>query len=220
MQLREITEYQKPREKFIHNGVEFLSEIELLALILNSGSKHKDVLHLAHNIYALYESKKRAPHKNELKQIQGVGDIKAMQICALFELAKRLPKQKMNGKSMTTASKIYEYTKHEFDQHREEFHILLLDTQLRAIGYKKIFSGTLDSITIHPREVFATAIEHLAHSIILLHNHPSNNPEPSDADIHITKKFITVGDIIGIPVLDHIIVTQSNYYSFSQHNLM
>jgi DNA repair protein RadC len=220
MQLREIPKQQKPREKFIHNGIESLSEIELIALILNSGSKTQDVLHLATKIYKIYDDKKRAPHKNELKSIQGIGDVKAMQICALFELTKRLQRRKTIGESMTTAHKIHEHVKHEFNQEREEFHIMMLNTQLCVIGYKKIFAGTLDSITIHPREVFATAIENLAHSIILLHNHPSNNPQPSDADIEITQKLIRIGDIMGIPVLDHIIIADNSYYSFSQHNLM
>ena len=206
----------RPREKFASFGADALSDEELLALVLNSGSKHEDVLTLSQKVVKLFTALNRVPTKSELQRIKGIGPVRATQVQAIFALSKKLRKKRPDSVIFSSSNRIFEVFRDEFPDDVEEFHVLLLDTQLRMKGYKKVFKGTLDSITIHPREVFSYALEQSAHSIVLLHNHPSGNCEPSDADLQITRNFIKIGDMLGIPVLDHVIIGAQDFWSYAQ----
>lgn len=213
MKLRELPPSQKPRERLLSQGVASLSEIELISLIIQSGTQQKDVFALAQHIISKLGQDTTI---SELKSIPGIGTAKACQILALIEFGKR---RKKNFKTAfaSNAKTIYSLFGHLKDQYREEFVVLFLNTKLGIISHETVFTGTLDSVTVHPREIYFRAIKHLAHSIIVLHNHPSGNPAPSQSDTSITEHLKKAGDIIGIPLLDHIIIGNESYYSYAEN---
>ncbi len=219
MQLRELPHSQKPRERMINEGIGVLSDIELLSIILKSGNRRYDVFSLAQQVLKLLQQEQHSVTLEQLLNIQGIGIAKASQILALFEFAKRRKKTIYKKEKITSAKTIYTLYNDFFTQsYREEFLVVFLNTQLEIIDQEVLFSGTQDAITIHPREIYFRAIKHLAHSIIILHNHPSGNSQPSTADLDITKRLEQVGDLVGIPLVDHIIIGENSYWSWAEQH--
>ncbi len=217
MTIKEIKEDERPRERLLNKGKEYLSINELLSIILSSGTKNKNVKDLSLEIlnnYTLDELKE--VEVNNLIKINGIGKVKAITLIASIELGKRIyMKEPTINKKLSTPKEIYNETKYLFNNLKQEhFYCLYFNTKQELIGKKLLFIGTINKSTIHPREVFKEAYKLSAYSIVCLHNHPSNDTNPSKADDYLTKDLIQIGKIQGIPLLDYIIVGENNYYSY------
>lgn len=223
MRIKDLTKEDKPREKLIKNGPKNLTNSELLAIILRTGSKKEDVLKLSNNIFKKYDLKSLSRKKTSTLQKElGIGEAKACQIIASFELGRRLSAFKKEDKvKINTAKDIAKIFVPEMGSLKKE-HLkgIYLDARRNIIKEETIFVGTLNESLIHPREIFQIALEENSAAIILLHNHPSGNPTPSSFDIEITKEITQVGEIMGIPLLDHIIIGDNKYFSLKEKSLL
>lgn len=219
--IRELPEDERPREKLVRCGVDSLSNSELLAILLRSGTKNMSALELANKLLSLdKEGISFLSHciPEELSLVKGIGPAKACQIIAAIELGKRIatkPKDnKVNISSPKDVSVLFmeemRYFKKEF------FKVLLLNTKNEIIMIDEVSIGNLNSAIVHPREVFKNAIKKSASTIILIHNHPSGNPQPSREDIELTDRLVEAGKILGIEVLDHIIIGDGVFSSLKE----
>jgi len=220
MKIKDINEDERPRERLINKGKESLSINELLSIILSTGTKNKNVKDLSLEIlnnYSLDELKDI--EINNLIKINGIGIVKAITLISAIELGKRIyMKEPTINKKLVTPEEIYNETKYLFNNLKQEhFYCLYFNTKQELIGKKLLFIGTINNSTIHPREVFKEAYKLSAYSIVCLHNHPSNDTHPSKADDYLTNSLIQIGKIHGIPIIDHIIVGENNYYSYYDH---
>lgn len=225
--MKEIREENRPYEKCMRYGATQLTDIELLAVLLRTGAKGMSVLELAREILTLKSGEESLLNihnltLNKLKQIKGVGKVKAVQILCLSELAKRLSKESAkDGVMFENPSSIVEYYKEEMrHQKQENMKLLMLDTKSKLIGEKNISKGTVNAALITPRELFIEALACGAVYIILLHNHPSGDPTPSKNDIMLTQRVKEAGEIVGIHLLDHIVIGNNCYVSLMERQLI
>jgi len=216
--LRDFHDIDKPRERIKSVGATALKERDLIAAIIGRGVPGHDVNAIATDIHHLLEKKGGDVSHAELMEIQGVGETKAAQILAAFELARRYLDRK--GRRITTPADVALMTMDIAKQQQEHFITFTLDGAGQIIERHPITKGILNHSPVHPREVFAPAIEERAASVILVHNHPSGNPEPSSADIEITRMLKDAGDLLGIEVLDHVIVTAKDHVSLKERGLL
>ena len=213
----------RPREKLIKNGPKTLSDSELLAIILRTGNKRENVLNVANKLFSKHNVKSLSRLGiGTLKKELGIGDAKACQIVACFELGRRLARFKEDKKpSIKNAKDIAKIFIPEMSSlKKEHFKGIYLDSRKKIIKEETIFIGSLNESVIHPREIFQIALNENAAALILIHNHPSGDPKPSGQDIEITKELIKAGDILGIPVLDHIIIGDKKYFSMREKGLI
>ncbi len=219
--LKEVLKSELPREKLIQFGPEILSDSELFAVMLGTGTKDENVFSMSSRI--LEEIKiHNLPRKNysNLIKINGINKAKACLLIASFELSKRALLDESEKKKISCAKDVFEMIKHDFMRWREERCIVLvLNRRNEVISEKTISIGTLDSNVIHPREIFRIVIEENGASLILVHNHPSGNPEPSDEDIKITKQVKAASKMMGIDFLDHVIIG-NKYFSMREENII
>lgn len=221
--MKTLPKRERPREKLLMYGVDSLSNIELLAIILRTGSKKETALELSRKVLSLNESISflKDISIEELKSIKGIGEAKASEILATIELGKRISLDTNFYKKIKSSTDIGNYLVDLMGNYKQEyFNIILLDTKNNIIGVKNISKGSLNSTIVHPREVFKEAVKKSTASLILAHNHPSGETDPSKEDIGITKKLLEVGNIVGINVLDHIIIGQNKYFSFKEEGLI
>lgn len=223
-QIQEITQEQKqPREKLIEQGPDVLKNYELLAILLSTGYNGENVLELAARILQEYGSKAIIKEKNvnRLMDDLGIPPVKACQIIASFELGRRFFMED-TGRMPTIRSSedVFSYTKEISKFSKEQFRGLYLNARNKLIHDEVISIGTLTANLVHPREVFQPAIEFLAAAIILVHNHPSGDPEPSEDDIKVTRQLVEVSGIMGFDVLDHIIVGKERYVSMRDRKII
>jgi len=218
MRIKDISEENRPRERMEKQGVSVLSDSELLAVILQKGTRQENVIDMSNRLISKYGvSKLSSCSLKELQKINGIGKAKASQILALFEFNKRHNLAKQNGKPIKSAKDVFEYCHPKLNgADKEHFMILHLDTRNRIIKDEIVSVGTLNSSLIHPREVFKSAIKESANSVILVHNHPSGEPDPSNEDEDITEKIFDAGELLNIQVLDHVIIGDNKYYSFKE----
>ena len=218
--IRDLPETARPYERCLDSGPEVLSDMELLAVLLRSGTQGCSSLELARKVLTLcpYEeglgglSHLTIP---ELIQIQGIGPVKAVQICCAGELSKRIArKQHMRRPQFRDAESIAEYYMENL-RHCEQEHVfgMMLDTRNRLLGEEEISRGTVNQSLFSPRELFLKALSFHAVHVILVHNHPSGDVTPSREDLEITGQAFKAGELIGIPLLDHIIVGDRCYTS-------
>ena len=220
--IKDIPRPDRPREKLIKKGPKALKKEELLAIILRTGLKGKNAIQVANDILIKYGNKKfLLASYQELRNIKGVGPTKAAQILAAIELGSRLfkekPEQEIYIHSPEDTIKIISNIK---NNKKENFVALYLDARNKLIYQETISIGSLNASIVHPREVFEPAIQYLAAQIILAHNHPSGDTEPSEEDLKITKRLIEAGEILGIEVLDHIIIAKNDFCSFKERGLL
>ena len=223
MKIKSLPLGDRPREKLIKNGPKTLSDSELLAIILRTGNKEENVLSLSNKLFKRYNIKSLSRvGMNNLKKELGVGEAKACQIIACFELGRRLARFRGDKKfSVKNAKDIARIFIPEMGSlKKEHFKGIYLDSRKRIIREETVFIGSLNESVIHPREIFEIALNENAAALILLHNHPSGDPKPSSEDIEITKELVKAGDILGIPVLDHIIVGSNRYVSLKEKGLI
>jgi len=218
--IKDLPKVERPREKLIRYGPEKLSNSELLAILLRSGKKGENVVELAGKILKRFRADK-LPYLtfDELKEYPGLGPAKACEIVACFELGKRLLKGK-KARIYLEPKEVWEELKDIKDNKKEHFVIFYLDSRNQEIKREIISVGSLNANLVHPREVFEPAVRNLAAQIILAHNHPSGDPEPSEDDLTITKRLVEAGKIMGIEVIDHIIVVKDGFLSFRDRNLI
>ena len=214
--MKEIPLIERPRERLKEVGVENLTNIELLSIILKTGLKNKNVNDLSIEILNKYSLEDlREISIVELKQIQGIGEVKAIEVIASIELGKRIFLQEEKRKKLETPYDIWKDARYLFTGKKQEyFYCYYFNNKQELIKKKELFKGTINSSVTHVREVFKEAYKVSATSIVCLHNHPSNDTTPSKADISFTNTLIKTGEIQGIPVVDHIIVGDTKYYSF------
>lgn len=218
-------EDERPREKLIKFGSEVLTNAELIAILINNGTKNKSAVDLSKELLSKYENKLFELTKCELesfKSLDGIGDAKAAILSAAFELGKRIKIENLNLKDkITSPEKIAQYFIQKLSSETvEKFYAVYLSTANKIIKEKLISTGTLNASLVHPREVFKTAVSVSANSIILVHNHPSGNTRPSNSDISITNQLVKAGKLMDIQILDHLIIAGNKFYSFKSEGLI
>ncbi len=203
-----------PREKLVKFGAAHLTDLELLQLLIGSGNKQASAERIAKRILRLLNEKGSSITYEEISNIQGMGPAKTSEIIALFELGRRylMPADRLKIENAETAAEQLGYLR---NKKQECFVVLTLDGANRLIDNAIVFQGTLNESLVHPREIFAKAIEDRAAKIIVAHNHPSGNLEPSFEDAEVTKKLKEAGRLMGIELLDHIIIGKSGYRSMN-----
>ena len=223
MKVKEMEVEQRPREKALRNGLESLNDLELVALILQSGNKNRSVFEIASDVLKESEglSKLMQMHVNTLMQIPGIREVKALQLLASVELSKRVFKSKAYHASILKPEDVIEWFEFEYGALNQEcFIALYLDTKSKLISHRVLFKGTLNESTVHPREVFKEAVQRGSANIIVCHNHPSGDPNPSKEDINITIRLKECGRIMGIELLDHIIIGNNKYVSLKEKGII
>ena len=223
MKFKSIPQEEKPRERLEKYGVENLSNEELLAIILKTGSKKQNVKELANNILCAYKSIKNLKDLriNNLIKIDGIGRVKAIELLASLELGRRVYEDNkyQNLVKLTSPATIIDYFHTEYkDKKQEIFTVLYLDNQKNYLDKKELFKGTVNYSLVHPREIFKEAYLLSASYIVCIHNHPSGDATPSKNDIELTRKIKELGILHGITLMDHIVIGDNNYYSFYEDN--
>ncbi|MFA6569881.1 MAG: DNA repair protein RadC [Bacteroidota bacterium] len=222
--IRNWRQDERPRERLATHGSESLSDAELLAILISSGTKGFSALDAGRDLLEKYSSLSNLAScdLSELKKTKGLGPAKAVKLVAAFEIAKRVKAEPFSSKkNIRTPADIANYYIPKFHgEKKEKFYTLLLSSANKIIREVQVSEGTLNGSTVHAREVFKIAISESAASIILMHNHPSGSPEPSPEDIGITKQLVEAGNIVGIKVLDHLIIAGDSYTSFVQRGLL
>ena len=217
-------ESERPREKVMLHGIGSLSDAELIAILLRTGSGKITALDLAKIVVRDFQTLdylSSRPYR-DLRQYKGLGNVKAITLAAAFELGRRSAALHRNERFQICSPEdvVQRFQPLLQDLHHEVFKVLLLDSANHLLRDETITTGILNSSLVHPREVFRVAILEPAAGIILLHNHPSGNPEPSSEDLQITRQITEAGKIVGIPVHDHIIIALDKFTSFAEKGLL
>ncbi|MBI5167456.1 MAG: DNA repair protein RadC [candidate division NC10 bacterium] len=220
--MRDIPEVDRPREKLAKRGPTALSNTELLAIILGSGTKGENVLQVAEGLLKKYGGKSLPQiDLEELMQNKGLGKARACQLLACFELGRRLLVKQEEEFVIRSPEDVYEATKDTLrGAKKEHFLALYLNARNQLIKKETISIGSLNANIVHPREVFHPAVGEAAASVILVHNHPSGDTEPSKDDIALTRRLVEAGRIMGIEVLDHIIVGNKKFSSLKDRGII
>lgn len=222
--LRHLPPEERPRERLLRGGAESLSLSELLAILLATGTKGKSVLNLAQEILLRFQGLQGLLEASiaELEEIKGIGTAKAIMLKAALEIASRARGKMQQPKaSIDSPRDVYEMVKETMVSAKQEMLMVLLrDVRGKVIQQEIVGVGTLNQVLIHPREVFFPAVRHKAHSLILVHNHPSGDPTPSRADLDLTQLLLQSSKVMGIALDDHIIVGAGKYVSLREDNLL
>jgi DNA repair protein RadC len=220
MRIKEMEKIELPREKLEKYGPERLTNAELLAILLRTGTEEHNVLELSKKILRKYEGQAISTATVEqLQEIHGLGIAKACEIVACFELGRRFLKDKKYS-LLLTPQDVWRELEDIRASKREHFVVFYLDARNQAVKRDIVSMGTLNNSIVHPREVFEAAIQHSAAYILIAHNHPSGTPQPSDEDLHVTRRLQQAGEILGIQLVDHVIVTISEHWSFKEKGLL
>jgi len=227
--MREMAPADRPRERLLNQGANALRTSELLAILLRTGTSGRPVLELADFLLAHFgslEALSRAP-VGELAKIKGVGQAKAIGLKAAFALAARLARSEAEARAMETAEDVARLLGEEMRLlDYESVRVICLNTKHMVLAVEEISRGTLNESLLHPREAFRPALARQAHAVILVHNHPSGDSRPSDADLHITRRMKQAGELLQIELLDHVILgapragDEKNFFSFKNEGLL
>jgi len=215
---------ERPRERLLEDGPQHLSEAELLGILIGKGTRNKTAIDLGRELLERYESLPRlfSRSPSELMLVKGVGAAKAAILSAAFELVRRVQSGKDTDKP--TFKKSSDVATHYLpllrDLRKEVFKVLLLNRANRLVKEVSVSEGTLDASIVHPRDVFREALLEPAAAVILIHNHPSGNPSPSEEDLRITRQLVEAGRLLGIKVLDHIILAGDVHRSLADEGLI
>ncbi|MCB9362721.1 DNA repair protein RadC [Candidatus Woesearchaeota archaeon] len=213
MFISEMRPDQRPRERLLSSGTKELTDAELLAIILGKGTPQAPVLDIAHHLLSRFGLARLAGLSvAELSSLQGIGKVKAMQLLSVFELQRRIKRGVPDR--IQSPKDVYRLCGPKYEHlDKEHFVVLLLDTKHQVLREEVVSVGTLSASIVHPREVFKSAIKESAHGIILLHNHPSGDAEPSEEDRDITDQLVQAGELLGIEIIDHIIIGNGSFHS-------
>lgn len=222
--IKDLPAGERPRERLLKNGPAALSDAELLAILIRTGSREDTAVQIAEKILTRLGDLAELPRRTveEFCGIKGLGPAKAVTVVAAVELAKRIssrlrPEAATVSSPADAAALVMEEMRHHL---REHFRAVLLDTKNRVISVEDISIGSLNASLIHPREVFRPAIQKASASLILVHNHPSGDPTPSREDMDVTRRLHEAGKLIGIEVLDHIVIGDGRFVSFREKGLL
>ncbi|MEB3100379.1 RadC family protein [Ferviditalea candida] len=222
--LRDVPKEERPRERMLQHGAQALSNAELLAILLRTGTFSESAVGLAHRVLMESGGLRNLTDlsTDQLMAIKGIGTAKALQIKAGIELGRRLARTAMEQTVKIRSPKDaadYMMESMRYLQ-KEHFVCLFLNTKNQVLAEETLSMGSLNASIVHPREVFRAAIKKSSASIICLHNHPSGDPSPSPEDIHLTRRLVQAGELIGIEVLDHVIIGDRRYVSLKEQGLM
>lgn len=223
VKIKDIPENDRPMERLIENGVETLSNEELIAILLKTGTKDMSAKELSSLLLSKIGGIKKLTNVNfeYLNKFKGIGKSKACILLSALELSKRINKEVDTIKNikLNNTEVVYKYYKDKIgDKKQEYFYCVYLDNQKKVLDDKLLFMGTINYSIVHPREIFKEAYLLGASAIICIHNHPGGNVLPSKQDIEITNNLVEVGKLLGIKVLDHIIICKDKYYSFLENH--
>jgi DNA repair protein RadC len=220
LMIRDFPQDERPRERFIQNGPASLSNHELIAILLRTGTKDEGVLQLSNRLLTNFEGLRllKDATLEEMTEIKGIGQAKAIQILAAVEIGRRITNLNYTDRYVIRSPEDganYVMNDMRFLS-QEHFVCLYLNTKNQVLHKQTIFIGSLNASIVHPREVFREALKRSAASIICLHNHPSGDPAPSREDIEVTKRLVECGKMIGIDVLDHLIIGENKFVSLKE----
>lgn len=222
--LHDLPQEERPRERLREVGIDNLSTQELLALIVERGVPGCNVLTIAQSLLAQFGNLQKIKEASleELQEVKGIGFATACKLKAAFKLGEKvLTKRQTYGQKIETPEDVYGLLRNDLaNKKKEHFKLLSLTSRNHLISIDEISVGSLNANLVHPREVFSPAIANHAAQVILVHNHPSGEIDPSEDDLTITKRLAETGKILGIEVTDHVIVSQNNYLSFKAKNLI
>jgi len=222
MKIKDLPKTDRPREKLIQKGAQNLKDEELLAILLRTGREGKNVLEVAKQILSRYSKKRLLKLSyDDLLKIKGINSAKVCTILAATELVKRaLEKGEETLPIIRSTKDVIAQAVYMRDKTREHLMVIYLNARNEMIFKKPMFIGTLNANLVHPREIFQEALKQNAASVILVHNHPSGDAEPSQDDLEITKRILEAGKIMGIDILDHVIITKNKVFSFKERGLI
>ncbi|MFZ0564972.1 MAG: DNA repair protein RadC [Chlamydiales bacterium] len=215
--MKQLPKEERPRERLRHFGSQALATAELIAVILGSGTKGKSVISLAHELLAKFGSLRELAEASieELCQVKGMGEAKAIQLKASLSLASRLSRK--SKPHITSPHHVYLWIRDLLAHEKKEiFGVILQNIRGQILRWEVVSIGILTRTLVHPREVFVPAIRHHAASLILAHNHPSGDPTPSPQDYHVTRLLVTASQSVGIPIMDHIIIGSRGFISLKE----
>ena len=220
--IKEIPLNDRPREKMAANGAAVLTDAELIAILLRTGTAEKSAIDIASEMTAdggLYKRLAGITRLNELTNIKGLGQAKAATVLAALEIGRRIASAKPIEKiHLSCPQDVADFLMPRLRYAaKEQFVVILLNYKNKVIGTEVVSEGSLSSSIVHPREVYAPAILHHAAAIMVAHNHPSGDPKPSIEDEEVTRQLLRSGKVLGIPMIDHVIIGDGNYYSFLEN---
>mgnify|MGYP003530770101 FL=1 len=220
--IKEIPLNDRPREKMAANGAAVLTDAELIAILLRTGTAEKSAIDIASEMTAdggLYKRLAGITRLNELTNIKGLGQAKAATVLAALEIGRRIASAKPIEKiHLSCPQDVADFLMPRLRYAaKEQFVVILLNNKNKVIGTEVVSEGSLSSSIVHPREVYAPAILHHAAAIMVAHNHPSGDPKPSIEDEKVTRQLLRSGKVLGIPMIDHVIIGDGNYYSFLEN---
>lgn len=225
MSIKFLAEDDRPREKFLLKGRNSVSDAELLAIIMGSGSREESAIDLARRILASVGNNFHELSKlsvKDLMKFNGVGEAKAVSIASALEIGRRRASQEVpERKTIKNSRDIFEFFKpYLSDLQREEFWAVFVNQSNKIIHFSQLTTGGITQSVVDVRTLFKMALEHYATSIFVAHNHPSGNLKPSPEDIRITQQILEAGKILNIKLLDHLIITQNSYFSFADEGML
>ncbi len=225
MSIKFLAEDDRPREKFLLKGKSALSDSELLAIILGSGNNEDSAVELARKILASVDYNWQKLSKLSIKDLmkfKGIGEAKAISVAAALEIGRRKAAQEIPEKEkVTSVNDLYKiFSQYLSDLQTEEFWAIFLNQKNHVIYKTQISKGGISGTLVDVRVIFRMAIEHFATSVVVAHNHPTGNLNPSQADISITRKIKEAGDLLDIKLLDHLIIGENSFFSFSEQGLI
>ena len=209
---------ERPRERLAARGVTALSDTELLTLMLGSGQANRGVERLALEILAVMDGREGVPDTQELMAVAGIGPARASMLAASFEYARR--RLRPSNRRISQPVDVLPLVSHWADRPQEHFLVISLNGAHEVLRLRVVSRGTLDRTIVHPREVFVDPLADRAAAIICAHNHPSGNSDPSVEDRDLTRRLSEAGNLLGIPLLDHVVFTLDGYYSFLENDDM
>ena len=220
--IKEIPLNDRPPEKMAANGAAVLTDAELIAILLRTGTAEKSAIDIASEMTAdggLYKRLAGITRLNELTNIKGLGQAKAATVLAALEIGRRIASAKPIEKiHLSCPQDVADFLMPRLRYAaKEQFVVILLNNKNKVIGTEVVSEGSLSSSVVHPREVYAPAILHHAAAIMVAHNHPSGDPKPSIEDEEVTRQLLRSGKVLGIPMIDHVIIGDGNYYSFLEN---
>lgn len=219
MQLKALPPEERPRERLMRQGIDALSLIELLAIILGQGTQGKSVLELAKELLVHFGSVEKLFDASpaELMQIKGIGRAKAVQLKAVFGIVLKCRRFPFSASAIASHEEAYRIARGEIEHYKHEVLLVLLrDVKGCLIHHEQVSVGTLTQVLAHPREIFYPAVRYKAHSFILAHNHPSGDPTPSEADLELTCILMQSSRVMGIGLDDHLIIGRDSYISLRE----
>jgi len=222
MKIKDLPKSDRPREKLIAKGADNLKDSELLAILLRTGTKGKNVIEIASQILSKYSKKRLLQMTYEdLSKISGIDSAKATTLLAAFELSKRaLEVNDTNLPVISDAKDAVAQLSDMRDLKKEHLVALYLNAKNQLVHKETISMGTLNANLVHPREVFEPALKYSAAQIIAAHNHPSGDPKPSEDDLEVTKRLTEAGKMMGIELMDHVIVSKNSHFSFKEEKIL